>query len=207
MQATAYAPGRVELLGNHTDYNEGLVFAAAIDRGVKVSGTRRDDQRIALRSDSLGELVIAIEDLQPQQDPGWANYPLGVVQGLLEAGVLIGGFTADIESDLPAGCGLSSSAALEVATAYFLLKLFQAHLPPLAIAKLCQRAEHRFVGVRSGLLDQVTSIFGRADHGVFFDARTDEVRPTPFPAGLALIIAESGTPRELAAGHYNARRA
>jgi galactokinase len=206
MLVEACAPGRVELLGNHTDYNEGLVLAAAIDRGVKVSGTRRDNQRIALRSDSLGEIAIGMEDLQPQKESGWVNYPLGVVRELLDAGIPIGGFSADIKSDLPAGCGLSSSAALEVATAYFLLKLFESHLPALSIAKLCQRAEHRFVGVQSGLLDQVTSIFGRADHAVFFDARSENVRAIPFPPGLALIIAESGTKRELAAGLYNQRR-
>ena len=206
MRAAAYAPGRVELLGNHTDYNEGLVLAAAIDRGVRVSGARRSDQRIALRSSSLGEFEIACDGLRPQKEPGWVNYPLGVVRELLDAGIQVGGFSAEIESDLPSGCGLSSSAALEVATAFFLLQLFEAELPPMQIARLCQRAEHRFVGVQSGLLDQVTSIFGRADHAVFFDARSEEVRPIPFPPGLALIIAESGTKRELASGLYNQRR-
>ena len=86
------------------------------------------------------------------------------------------------------------------------MKLFEATLPPLEIAKLCQRAEHRFVGVRSGLLDQVTSIFGRAEHAVFFDARSEEVRAIPFPPGLALVIAESGKKRELVEGLYNERR-
>ena len=206
MRAAAYAPGRVELLGNHTDYNEGLVLAAAIDRGVRVSGARRSDQRIALRSSSLGEFEIACDGLRPQKEPGWVNYPLGVVRELLDAGIQVGGFSAEIESDLPSCCGLSSSAALEVATAFFLLQLFEAELPPMQIARLCQRAEHRFVGVQSGLLDQVTSIFGRADHAVFFDARSEEVRTIPFPPGLALIIAESGTKRELAGGLYNQRR-
>ena len=133
------------------------------------------------------------------------NYVLGVVRELLDTGLSIDGFSAEIEGDLPPGCGLSSSAALEVATAFFLLKLCDATLPPLEIAKLCQRAEHRFVGVRSGLLDQVTSIFGRAGHALFFDARSEETRPIPFPPGLALIIAESGKKRELAAGLFNQR--
>ena len=206
MQAEAYAPGRVELLGNHTDYNEGLVLAAAINHGVKVSGARRSDQSIALRSTSLGEFVIASDDLRPQKEPGWVNYPLGVVRELRDAGIEVDGFSAEIESDLPSGCGLSSSAALEVATAFFLLKLLPAELAPMQIARLCQRAEHRFVGVQSGLLDQVISIFGRADHAVFFDARSEEVRTIPFPPGLALVIAESGTQRELAGGLYNQRR-
>ncbi len=207
MRAVAFAPGRVELLGNHTDYNQGVVLAAAIDRGLRVSGERRDDGRISLRSSSLGEFAIGGEDLRAQRQPAWVNYPLGVVRELVDAGIPVEGFSAEIDGDLPPGCGLSSSAALEVATAFFLLQLFEAELAPMQIAKLCQRAEHRFVGVQSGLLDQVTSIFGRADHAVFFDARNEEVRAIPFPAGLALIIAESGTKRELAAGLYNQRRA
>ncbi len=206
MRVEAYAPGRVELLGNHTDYNQGLVLAAAIDRGLKVSGERRRDGLITLRSSSLGEFEIARDDLRPQTEPRWVNYVLGVVRELLDAGVSVDGFSAAIEGDLPSGCGLSSSAALEVATAFFLLKLCAATLPPLEIARLCQRAEHRFVGVKSGLLDQVTSIFGRAQHALFFDARSEEVRTIPFPPELSLVIAESGTKRELAEGLYNQRR-
>ncbi len=206
MRAEAYAPGRVELLGNHTDYNQGLVLAAAIDRGLKVSGERRHDGRITLRSLSLGEFEIGLDELQRQTEPRWVNYVLGVVRELLDAGLSIDGFSAEIEGDLPANCGLSSSAALEVATALFLLKLCATTLPPLEIAKLCQRAEHRFVGVHSGLLDQVTSLCGRAQHAVFFDARSEEVRTIPFPPELALVIAESGTKRELVEGLYNQRR-
>ena len=202
----AYAPGRVELLGNHTDYNEGVVLAAAIDRGLRISGERRSDELIALGSSSLGHFEIASAELRPQKEPRWVNYALGVARELIDAGIPIGGFSARVEGDLPPGCGLSSSAAFEVATAFFLLKLFDCKLPPLDIAKLCQRAEHRFVGVQSGLLDQVTSIFGRADQAVFFDARTEEIRTIAFPRGLALVITQSGSKRELAQGAYNQRR-
>ena len=202
----ACAPGRVELLGNHTDYNQGVVLAAAIDRRLEVSGERRSDGFIRLQSASFGEFEIRCDNLRPQREPRWVNYVLGVVMELLDSGLSIDGFSAEIEGGVPPGCGLSSSAALEVATAFFLLKLFDATMPPLALAQLCQRAEHRFVGVRSGLLDQVTSIFGRAGHAVFFDARSEEVRTIPFPPGFALIIAESGKKRELAAGLYNQRR-
>ena len=149
MRIEAYAPGRVELLGNHTDYNEGVVLAAAIDRGLKVSGEWRSDGLITLRSSSLGEFTISSENLQPQKKPRWVNYVLGVVRELIDAGISIDGFSAEIDGDLPSNCGLSSSAALEVATAFFLLKLCAANLPPLEIAKLCQRADHRFVGVQS----------------------------------------------------------
>ena len=206
MQAEAYAPGRVELLGNHTDYNQGLVLAGAIDRGLRVTGEERSDRRISLRSTTMGSCEVALDDLQPQTEARWANYPLGVVRQLRDAGIEIGGFSATIEGNLPAGCGLSSSAALEVATAFFLLKLFEGELPLLQIARLCQRAEHEFVGVRSGLLDQVTSIFGRGDHALLFDARSDEIRTIPFPPDLALVITESGGKRVLAQGEYNRRR-
>lgn len=206
MRAEAYAPGRVELLGNHTDYNEGVVLAAAIDRGLTVAGESRDDGVIAISSVSMGRIKIPRRQLRPQQEKRWANYALGVVNELDSLGISIDGFSAEIAGDVPLGCGLSSSAALEVATAFFVLKLCQREIPPLEIAKLCQRAEHTFVGVQSGLLDQVTSIFGRAGHAVFFDARSEEVRTIRFPRGLALIIAESGRKRELTSGLYNERR-
>ncbi len=200
---TAYAPGRVELLGNHTDYNDGVVLGAAIDRGLTICGSNRADGIIAITSSTMGSVRVPASNLQPLVEERWANYVLGVAAELSSSGK---GFSAEISGDLPAGSGLSSSAALELATALFLLKLEQRELPPLEIAKLCQRAEHRFVGVQSGLLDQVTSLFGKADQAVFFDARTEEVRTIPFPEDLALIIAESGKKRELASGAYNARR-
>ena len=203
---SAYAPGRVELLGNHTDYNEGVVLAAAIDRGVTVKGSSRRDGLISLRSKIGRRVEVPVAHLRPQNNERWSNYPLGVVSELIAQGIPITGFSANVDGNVPAGRGLSSSAAFEVATALFLLKLFQAELPALEIAKLCQRAEHRFVQVQSGLLDQVTSIFGRADHAVLFDARTEDVRQIAFPAGLALVISDSGK-RELAAGKYNERQA
>ncbi len=205
-QASAYAPGRVELLGNHTDYNEGVVLGAAIDRGVRVNGARREDDVIRIRSDDFGELEIRLPELRPQIGNRWANYALGVVSELRKLHVPISGFDLEITGDLPIGSGLSSSAALELSVALFLLKVFPRELARLEIAKACQRAEHHFVGVQSGLLDQVTSLFGRENCAVFFDARTEEIRIVQFPVGLALIIAESGTKRELASGKYNVRR-
>ena len=204
-EISARAPGRVELLGNHTDYNEGVVLGAAIDRGLTIRGSARDDGRIVIHSRTMGEVELAAAELRPGSGAKrWANYVLGVAA---ELGCPRGGFTITIDGDLPAGSGLSSSAALGVATALFLLKLEGRELAPLEIAKACQRAEHRFVGVRSGLLDQVTSLFGWRDHAVFFDCRSEEVRTIPFPKGLALVIAESGAKRELASGAYNTRRA
>jgi galactokinase len=203
---SAHAPGRVELLGNHTDYNEGVVLGAAIDRGVTTEGRATDDEIIHLRSGNFGELTVPLRDVAPLKEKRWANYVLGVVDELNKLHVPMTGFSAEISSDLPVGSGLSSSAALELATALILLKLFPHEIAPLEIAKACQRAEHHFVGVKSGLLDQVTSLFGRENCAVFFDARTEEIRTIAFPPGLALIIAESGKKRELASGEYNLRR-
>jgi galactokinase len=200
---SAYAPGRVELLGNHTDYNEGLVLGAAIDRGLTTRGSRREDGIISISSSTLGHVEVPAAPLRPLIENRWANYVLGVAK---ELAVSNGGFAVEITGDLPAGCGLSSSAALELAIALFLLKLEQRKAAPLEIAKACQRAEQCFAGVQSGLLDQVTSLFGRSNHAVFFDCRSEEVRTIPFPTHLVLIIAESGKKRELASGDYNARR-
>ena len=205
MRAKAYAPGRVELLGNHTDYNEGVVLGAAIDRGLSMTGQDREEDLITINSVSMGRAEVRCSELRAQTNEPWVNYALGVIHELKSLGVPIGGFSADLDGDLPAGFGLSSSAAFEVATALLLLKLKQRKLPPLEIAKACQRAEREFVGVQSGLLDQVTSIFGRADRAVFFDARTEEVRTIPFPRNLALIIAETNCKRQLSDGSYNER--
>jgi galactokinase len=203
--ASACAPGRVELLGNHTDYNQGVVLGAAINRVICVSGTK-NERSIRIASGGFGEVEIDADKLQPLGDARWANYMLGVAAELRQLRVPIHGFEGEVRGDLPIGSGLSSSAALELATALFLLKLFPFELSRLEIAKACQRAEHRFVGVQSGLLDQVISLFGRAEHAVFFDCRTEEIRTVRFPSSLALIIAESGTQRELASGEYNLRR-
>jgi galactokinase len=202
---SACAPGRVELLGNHTDYNQGVVLGAAINRVICVAGTR-DDRAICVTSRDFGEVQIEATKLRPLGDARWANYMLGVAAELRRLGVPIRGFTAEVRGDLPIGSGLSSSAALELATALFLLKLFPFDLSRFEIAKACQRAEHHYVGVQSGLLDQVMSLFGRAQHAVFFDCRTEEIRTVPFPSSLALIIADSGRQRELASGQYNLRR-
>ena len=204
---SAFAPGRVELLGNHTDYNQGVVLAGAIDRGLKVTGSHRPDQIASFRSPAIGNPVdVDIEDFAPQEKERWANYGLGVVKELLQAGHELGGFSAEVSGDLSPGSGLSSSAAFEVATAYFLAKLFKLDLPPEAVARLCRRAENEFVGVPSGLLDQTTSVFGRADHVVYLDCRNEEVQTIPFLPDVALIIAESGSKHSLVAGEYKARR-
>jgi len=205
-KTTAHAPGRVELLGNHTDYNEGVVLGAAIDRGLNVAGNRREDGIIQICSNDFGKVEIPLSELRPLTEDRWANYALGVVRELIDLGVPVTGFHMEIAGDVPVGAGLSSSAAVELATALFLLKVFLRELALLEIAKACQRAEHRYVGVQSGLLDQVIALFGRANHAVFFDCRTEEILTVPFPPGLALVVAESGKKRAFAIGEYYLRR-
>ena len=206
-EVSAYAPGRVELLGNHTDYNEGLALAAAIDRGIWVKGSAREDRRIAIESIPFArQAEISLDELRPQTRERWANYALGVVQEFLRAGYPIQGFDARVSGDLPVGVGVSSSAAFEVATSFFLTRLHNLNISPMAVAKLCQRAENDFVGVRSGLLDQATSIFGREHHAVFLDFRNEAIDTIPFPENCALIISDSGEKHSLIASEYNARR-
>jgi len=203
----AHAPGRVELLGNHTDYNEGVVLSAAIDRGVTVHGGGRGDGRVRLTSLAMEKRVdVPLKGFEKQVEESWANYALGVVRVFGDRGFEMGGFELDIVSDLPIGAGLSSSAAFEVATATFLKKLFRWNLEPLQLARLCRQVENEFVGVNCGLLDQVSSVFGKKNCAIFLDCREETVETVPFPNDLALLITHSGIKHALVGGEYNERR-
>jgi galactokinase len=203
----AHAPGRVELLGNHTDYNDGLVLSAAIDRGVTVHGGPRTDGKVVLSSLALDKQVaVPMQDFSHQEQETWANYALGVVRVFGNRGYQLGGFMMEIVSDLPIGAGLSSSAAFEVATATFLRKLFGWHIEPMQLAKLCRQAENEFVGVNCGLLDQVSSVFGKKNCAIFLDCREETVETVAFPADVALLIAHSGVGHSLVGGEFNERR-
>ncbi len=203
----AHAPGRVELLGNHTDYNQGVVLSAAIDHGVTVHGGARNDGQIVLTSQALDKrLSVPVKGFQKQSEESWANYALGVVQVFASRGFEISGFEMEIVSDLPIGAGLSSSAAIEVATATFLRKLFHWQIEPLDLAKYCRQAENEFVGVNCGLLDQVSSVFGKRNASIFLDCREETVQTIPFPDDLALLITHSGVKHALVGSEYNERR-
>jgi len=203
----AHAPGRVELLGNHTDYNEGIVLSAAINRGMTVRGGARDDGRIVMTDHGLDKrLEVALADFGKQEEESWANYPLGVVRIFEKQGYKVGGFELEIVSDLPIGAGLSSSAAFEVATATFLKKLFRWQIDPLQVAKLCRQVENEFVGVNCGLLDQVSCVFGKKNSAIFLDCRDETVETVEFPGSVALLITHSGVKHALIGGEYNERR-
>src|SRR5215831_20808130 len=168
----AFAPGRVELLGNHTDYNEGVALAAAIHLGVTVQAEKIQADVIEVSSETNGRTASApLKSLQRLEAEPWANYPIGVIRILREAGLEIGGLRLRVSSNLPPGSGLSSSAAFEVATAVAVLQLFDLSMEPMALAQLCQKAENEFVGVRCGLLDQASSVYGKENEAILLDFR------------------------------------
>jgi len=203
----SYAPGRAEWLGNHTDYNDGFVLGLGLGVGVTVKGVRRDDFRLACTAADLGRRCEeSLEKLTPQAEESWANYVFGVAAGFLARGAKGGGLNLEIHSNVPMGAGLSSSAALECATARLLQQAWGTSFDELELARIGQEAEHRFAGVRCGLLDQVTSLFARKDHAVYLDCRSLEVRRVPVPREARFVIAQSGVKHALSDGAYNVRR-
>ncbi len=213
------APGRVNLLGEHVDYNDGLVLPAAIDRAVYIAAASSGDscarlhaldlnQQVDLRLDALDDRLDAGGDKSPGKPlPGWARYPAGVAWALQQEGLPTGGILAAYTSDVPIGAGLSSSAAVEVAFAVLWQALGGWPLDRLALAQICQRAENQYVGLSCGLMDQFASACGVAGHALYFDTRSLEWEPAPIPADIGLVIANSGVRRSLTHSGYNERRA
>jgi galactokinase len=207
-KAAAVAPGRVEIMGNHTDYNGGYVLPAALDKATAVVGSPVSGDTITLCAVDFGrEAVFSASDLVHDPKNTWGSYVLGVVQQLQRDGVPVTGFQAVIHSDVPGGAGLSSSAALEVATALFLQQLFPYECEPMEIARLCQRAENQFVGVQCGILDQFSSVFGRQDSLLFLDCLTLEHGTVKMGrSDIALVVCDSNVKHALTGGDYNTRR-
>ncbi|WP_376791245.1 galactokinase [Thermoflexus sp.] len=204
----ARAPGRVNLIGEHTDYNEGFVLPIAIDRAIWVAARPRKDRRVRLvAADFEEEAEFSIDQLRPGMLRGWAAYPAGVAWALEEAGMRLPGLEAVIAGDVPIASGLSSSAALEVAFAVAWTALGGHERSRLELARLCQRAENEFVGVRCGIMDQMAALFGRRGCALLIDCRSLETRPVPIPEEAVIVVADSGVRRALAASAYNERRA
>ncbi len=207
-EVVAYAPGRVEVLGNHTDYNEGFVLAAAIDRGTFFAAARGDGPLCRLTAgDLMRQVVFPVDAPRPGDTDRWANYCKGVVAGLRRHGAMPVGFDALFLGNIPLGSGLSSSAALELSTGLALAFLYGIAVEPLTMARIAQEAEHLFAGVRCGLLDQITSVFGRADMLVMTDFRTLATRLVPFGTEAELLVCSTHVRHALADGEYNRRRA
>ena len=210
----ARAPGRVNILGEHVDYNDGLVLPAAIDRAVYIAAAPSLDGCVTLVASDLGKQVsFRLADLAQKIDdqgrplPGWARYPAGVAWALGEAGFQVSGIQAIYTSDIPIGAGLSSSAAVEVGFAALWQAIGGWQLERLELAQICQRAENAYVGVSCGLMDQFASACGVEGHALCFDTRSLEWEPASLPEGIALVIADSGVRRSLAHSGYNDRRA
>jgi galactokinase len=207
------SPGRVNMLGEHVDYNQGVVLPIAIDRFVRLAARPRDDRTVTVESRNLDERVsFSLDDLQARVDsagdplPAWALYPAGVAWALNEAGLAVGGMDAVIASDLPAGAGLSSSAALELAFALAWSKTGGWQLERMQLARICQHAENSYVGVNCGLMDQFACAHGVARHALLFDTRSLQWQPLPMPPATVVILADSGARRELSHTAYNQRR-
>ena len=203
------APGRVNLIGEYTDFNEGFVFPMTVDRGVYVGIRARDDQRVRVKSSRFGELIdYRLDDFEKPEPGHWSCYVLGVVKELRLLGLVSHGFDAVIDGNLNLGAGLSSSAALETATALALQSLFGFEMSRVDVATLCQRVEHRYANVMCGIMDQFASGLGHSNHALLLDCRT--LSHVNIPTNLdkyRIVIISSEVKRELASSAYNERRA
>ena len=211
---TAIAPGRVNLLGEHVDYNDGPVLPAAIDRTVRLSVEPLDNPLVYLSAlDIKQEASFDLRRLPEKEDlngnplPSFSIYPAGVAWALQQAGLNTGGMRATFTSNIPIGSGLSSSAAVEMAFAAAWQHIGGWSASAMDLARLCQKAENQYVGVNCGLMDQFASANGVDNHALYFDTRSLDWRPVPLPQGTAIVIADSGVRRSLATSAYNDRRA
>jgi len=206
-----HAPGRVNLIGEHTDYNEGFVLPFALGEGVAAAAARRDDGMLALssRQNPGAAVTIPLAGLAPGAAGGWAAYPAGVAWALRQAGQPVAGASIAIDSDLPAGAGLASSAALECAVAIALTGLYRLVVPRSELAAIARRGENDFVGVPSGIMDQSASLLCQAGHAMLLDCRSGDTAAVPFDtavAGLRLLVIDTRARHALTGGEYASRR-
>jgi galactokinase len=202
------APGRVNLIGEHTDYNDGYVLPAAVDLSCWVGVAPRDDRQLVIYAENYSEQIeVHLDALAAWEKKPSAAYPAGVAWSLEQAGHRLRGCDLYIAGDVPMGSGLSSSASIEVATALALLEVAGIQLDRKKVALLCQRAENEFVGARCGIMDQFISCHGKAGHALLLDCRSLHARAIPLPADVALVVCNTMVKHNLAANEYNKRRA
>lgn len=201
------APGRVNLIGEHTDYNEGFVLPAAIEFSCWTAIQAREDRKLVVYSENFDETAEAHLDTLPARGGGkWFDYPMGVARALEREGKRLSGANLYIRGEVPFGAGLSSSAAVEVCVGYALLNSAKLPFDLWELARLSQRAENEFVGARCGIMDQFISCFGRAGHALLLDCRSLVFEPVPIPREVHLVICNTMVKHELSFGEYNARR-
>lgn len=201
------SPGRVNIIGEHTDYNEGFVLPAAIDKAAYVAVGKRDDDLIQLYSEHFAEMFeCRLDALQPTEK-GWPNYVLGVADQMLKRGYHLTGFNLVLHADVPIGAGLSSSAAVECATAYALNEIFDLDIDKIELVKISQKAEHTFAGVMCGIMDQFASMHGKKDHVIKLDCRSLEYEYVPLKMeGYKLLLLNTNVKHSLGDSEYNTRR-
>jgi len=205
--AVVRAPGRVNLIGEHTDYNDGYVLPVAIDRSVLVAAALRGDRQVVIHALDFGESTkFSLDDIRPDQAQTWSNYQRGVAYFLEERGITLPGLNAVVIGDVPIGSGLSSSAAVEVSMAYTWQVLAGFEMSRVELALLCQRAENEFVGINCGIMDQFVSALGQRDHALLIDCRSLDHQPVPLPTGVAIVVADTMKRRGLVDSEYNTRR-
>jgi galactokinase len=201
------APGRVNLIGEHTDYNEGFVLPAAIDRHIVIGATARSDRAVRVHAADFDELsTFGLDDIQHDAQRRWSNYERGVAWALQQEGYALQGMDMVIAGDVPIASGLSSSASIEVATAYAFQCLSKLDLDGVRRALLCQRAENEFVGMRCGIMDQYIISLGKRDHALMIDCRSLGYQLVPIPPGCSVVVCDTKKRRGLVDSEYNTRR-
>lgn len=201
------APGRANLIGEHTDYSQGFVLPAAIDFSTVAAISRREDARAALYSINFDEVIEhPIADLTASRRGHWTDYPAGVLWSLENEGLRFSGFNLTVGGNVPLGAGLSSSASVEVAVAMALLALNDEQLDLKRVAEICQRAENGFVGAQSGIMDQIAVCCGKADHALLLDCRSLELKPVRVPSHVSILLCNSMVQHSHFADEYNTRR-
>jgi galactokinase len=202
------SPGRINIIGEHTDYNEGFVLPAAIDKAAYIAMSLRNDDEIHLMAMDLNETFsISINDLKPVGDISWPNYILGAVAQFKKKGITLRGFNAILTSDVPIGAGLSSSAAVECATTFALNELLQTNFDRLEMVRMAQRAEHEYAGVMCGIMDQFASMMGKKDNVIKLDCRSLNYEYVPFKLeGIKILLLDTNVKHSLASSEYNTRR-
>lgn len=202
------APGRVNLIGEHTDYNDGFVMPAAVGFSTYVGIAPRNDSKLVIHSEEFsGDCEFHLDRFPKQRTGAWCDYILGVFAVLRQRGYALAGANLLVHGEVPIGSGLSSSAAIEVASAMAFISLDDVRLTLPEIAKLCRQAENEFVGARVGIMDQFVSCMGKARHAFFLDCRSLEYKYVPIPAGIQLVVCNTMVKHDHAAGAYNQRRA
>jgi galactokinase len=202
------APGRVNIIGEHTDYNDGFVLPAAIDSYCWLAFAPRTDRKLIVHSENFGETAERdLDSLAPGALHRWSDYPLGVAWALEQSGYRLCGANLLISGEVPLGAGLSSSAAVEVAVATALAHCARLIFDRKEIALLCQRAENEYVGMRCGIMDQFVSCHGQTGHAILLDCRSLDYQVVPIPAGLQLVICNTMVKHQLGSSEYNVRRA